>query len=106
MVFLPATRPCHGLPPKGQIVLSDVVATAPGRSSPDSQGHQFVGAVVGTVLVVLGPSGSGKSTLARVLMGIWPDVSGEVLLDGLPISGWDRVELGPIWATCPGHRIV
>ncbi len=28
-------------------------------------------------------------------MGIWPDVSGEVLLDGLPISGWDRVELGP-----------
>ncbi len=28
-------------------------------------------------------------------MGIWPDTSGEVLLDGLPIDGWDRMELGP-----------
>jgi ATP-binding cassette subfamily C exporter for protease/lipase len=49
----------------------------------------------GTVTVVMGPSGSGKSTLARVLVGIWPDVSGEVLLDHLPISGWNRIELGP-----------
>jgi len=44
---------------------------------------------------VLGPSGSGKSTLARVMVGIWPDVSGEVLLDGLPLDGWNRMELGP-----------
>lgn len=80
--------------PKGQIVLSDVVATAPGRTSPILKGINL-SVPVGTVLVVLGPSGSGKSTLARVLMGIWPDVSGEVLLDGLPINGWDRVELGP-----------
>jgi ATP-binding cassette subfamily C exporter for protease/lipase len=28
-------------------------------------------------------------------MGIWPQVSGEVLLDGLPISGWSRADLGP-----------
>ncbi|MBK9235035.1 MAG: type I secretion system permease/ATPase [Rhodoferax sp.] len=80
--------------PKGQIVLNDVVATAPGRTSPILKGINL-SVSVGTVLVVLGPSGSGKSTLARVLMGIWPDVSGEVLLDGLPINGWDRVELGP-----------
>ena len=45
--------------------------------------------------VVLGPSGSGKSTLARVIMGIWPEVSGEVLLDERPIQGWNRTELGP-----------
>jgi ATP-binding cassette subfamily C exporter for protease/lipase len=44
---------------------------------------------------VLGPSGSGKSTLARVILGIWPNVSGEVLLDGLPVQGWNRQELGP-----------
>jgi ATP-binding cassette, subfamily C, bacterial exporter for protease/lipase len=49
----------------------------------------------GTVVAVLGPSGSGKSTLARVMMGIWPDAGGEVLLDGLPIQGWDRTEIGP-----------
>jgi len=27
-------------------------------------------------------------------VGIWPEVSGEVLLDGLPIAGWNRIELG------------
>jgi ATP-binding cassette subfamily C exporter for protease/lipase len=47
------------------------------------------------VLVILGPSGAGKSTLARVMMGIWPDLSGEVLLDGQAINHWDRAELGP-----------
>ncbi|MEZ0309377.1 MAG: ATP-binding cassette domain-containing protein, partial [Ramlibacter sp.] len=49
----------------------------------------------GTVVAITGPSGSGKSTLARVMVGIWPDVSGEVLIDGLPVSGWNRMELGP-----------
>ena len=49
----------------------------------------------GQVLVILGPSGSGKSTLARVMLGIWGDVKGEVLLDGRPVADWDRVELGP-----------
>lgn len=49
----------------------------------------------GEVVVVLGPSGSGKSTLARVLVGIWPDTAGEVLLDDQPLAGWSRAELGP-----------
>lgn len=71
-----------------------MVASAPGRPSPILKNINL-SLSAGVVLVVLGPSGSGKSTLARVLMGIWPDVSGEVLLDGLPIGSWDRVELGP-----------
>lgn len=80
--------------PKGVVTLRKVVANAPGRSSPILKEVSFQ-ATPGTVTVVLGPSGSGKSTLARVIVGIWPDVSGDVLLDGLPIQSWDRVELGP-----------
>ena len=80
--------------PEGAVTLRDVVADAPGRTSPILKGVGF-DVKPGTVVVVLGPSGSGKSTLARVMMGIWPDVSGEVLLDGLPIGGWNRLELGP-----------
>lgn len=82
------------VPPKGAVTLRNVVATAPGRKTPILQGISTE-VPAGTVTVVLGPSGSGKSTLARTMVGIWPDVSGEVLLDGLPISGWDRDELGP-----------
>lgn len=80
--------------PQGALTLRDVVAVAPGRAEPILKGVS-VAVSAGTVTVVLGPSGSGKSTLARCMLGIWPDVSGEVLIDGLPIAGWDRNELGP-----------
>lgn len=80
--------------PQGALTLRDVVAVAPGRAEPILKGVS-VAVPQGTVTVVLGPSGSGKSTLARCMLGIWPDVSGEVLIDGLPIAGWDRNELGP-----------
>lgn len=80
--------------PKGEMVLTNVVATAPGRASPILK-NVSLSVSEGTVLVVLGPSGSGKSTLARVMMGIWPDVEGDVVLDGLPLKGWERTELGP-----------
>ena len=80
--------------PQGELTLRDVVASAPGREEPILKGLSF-SVPAGTVTAILGPSGSGKSTLARVMVGIWPDVSGEVLLDGLPIQGWNRMELGP-----------
>ena len=86
--------PAMGITPKGDVVLKDVVASAPGRDTPILQG---VSAIMppGTVTVVLGASGSGKSTLARVLLGIWPHSSGQVLLDGQGIGKWNRMELGP-----------
>lgn len=80
--------------PVGRLALRNVSATAAGRAEPILKQVGFE-AEPGTVTVVLGPSGSGKSTLARVLVGIWPEVQGEVLLDDLPLDGWDRTELGP-----------
>jgi ATP-binding cassette subfamily C exporter for protease/lipase len=86
--------------PQGAMVLRDLVASAPGRAEPILKGIS-VAVEPGTVTVVLGPSGSGKSTLARCLVGIWPGAAGEVLLDGLPIGGWDRHELGPYLGYLP-----
>lgn len=81
-------------PPEGQLVLRNVTAVAQGRSAPILK-DVSIEALPGTVTVVVGPSGSGKSTLARVMVGIWPEVSGELLLDERPLAGWNRAELGP-----------
>lgn len=84
----------HRVAPQGELTLRNVFATAPGRDAPILRDVNLA-VPAGTVTAVLGPSGSGKSTLARVIMGIWPHVAGEVLIDGLPIDGWNRIELGP-----------
>jgi len=92
----PPRRHAHAdaAPVRGAFSLREVVAAAPGRAQP-VLGSISLSVDAGTVLVVQGPSGSGKSTLARVLMGLWPDVSGEVILSGKALADWDRLQLGP-----------
>jgi iron(III) transport system ATP-binding protein len=49
--------------------------------------------VPGEFFALLGPSGSGKSTLLRLIAGFNRNQSGEVLIDGVDISGqapWER----------------
>ena len=80
--------------PSGAVTLRNVVARAAGREEAILKNIGF-SIPAGTVVALLGPSGSGKSTLARALVGIWPDLEGEVLLDERPLASWDRRELGP-----------
>jgi ATP-binding cassette subfamily C exporter for protease/lipase len=80
--------------PTGTISLQAVSAGAAGRATPILRNISFA-VPAGTVVAVLGPSGSGKSTLAKVMVGIWSASSGSVLLDEVPIGGWNRLELGP-----------
>lgn len=88
------------MPPSGALSLRNLVAVAPGREQPILKNISFE-VPQGSVVVVLGPSGSGKSTLARCMIGIWPHMSGEVLLDERPITGWSRDELGPYLGYLP-----
>jgi putative ABC transport system ATP-binding protein len=47
----------------------------------------------GRFVSVMGPSGSGKSTLLHLLGGLDVPTSGEVLLEGRPLSGLDDKEI-------------
>ncbi len=80
--------------PFGEIRLEGLSASAEGRKTPilENLTTMFPS---GKVTVLLGPSGSGKSTLARCIVGVWPDKTGRVLIDGEPVESWDRMELGP-----------
>ena len=46
----------------------------------------------GQLVTLLGPSGCGKSTLSRLILGLESPSSGQILLDGKPISAteWGR----------------
>ncbi len=46
-----------------------------------------------SVLGLVGESGCGKSTLARMLLGLESPSSGDVLLNGKPVSGFDQKTL-------------
>ncbi|WP_029004779.1 ABC transporter ATP-binding protein [Azorhizobium doebereinerae] len=45
----------------------------------------------GEVYALVGESGSGKSTLAKMLLGLLPPSSGEILINGTPIAATDRI---------------
>ncbi len=44
----------------------------------------------GSRVALLGPTGSGKTTTADLLMGLLPPTSGEILVDGFPITDANR----------------
>src|SRR5450432_3270063 len=47
----------------------------------------------GEVLGLVGESGCGKSTLARLLLGLLPPTHGDILFEGAPIGGLDRIAI-------------
>lgn len=49
--------------------------------------------IPGETLGLIGPNGSGKSTLLRLLMGLQPRPSGNVTLDGTPLTELSRREI-------------
>jgi ATP-binding cassette subfamily C exporter for protease/lipase len=80
--------------PQGHLLVDGLVAGAPGTTAPILKGVSFA-LQPGEVLAVVGPSASGKTTLARMLVGLWPAVSGKVRLDGADVHTWNKTELGP-----------
>lgn len=80
--------------PAGHLSAENVTAGAPGSSVPIIHGVNF-SLPAGQCLAVIGPSASGKTTLARVLLGVWPVLSGKVRLDSADVHAWDKSELGP-----------
>ena len=45
----------------------------------------------GEVLGLVGESGCGKSTLAKMLLGLLPPTSGDILIDGEPVASRERI---------------
>lgn len=79
--------------PHGSLALRQVGVQVPGRDAPVLQDINL-DIPAGSMVCVVGPSGSGKSSLVRVMLGLWPGHTGEVLLDGAALSRWQPRALG------------
>lgn len=81
-------------PPTGQVSFEAVATAAPGSRQAIIKQISF-NLQAGDAVAVIGASGAGKSTLARLLVGVWPALSGTVRLDGADLSRWNKENLGP-----------
>lgn len=80
--------------PKGVLTVEGLTAGAGPAGPPILRGVNF-GIQPGDAVAVIGPAASGKTTLARVLVGLWPTLTGKVRLDGVDVHTWNKEELGP-----------
>ncbi|MFN9984125.1 MAG: ATP-binding cassette domain-containing protein, partial [Pirellula sp.] len=44
----------------------------------------------GQIVAIVGPSGCGKSTLLKAILGTHPPTEGQILADGIPVTGPTR----------------
>jgi NitT/TauT family transport system ATP-binding protein len=75
----------------GAVELRDVAYAFRARNGEPLQALDGIDLAVpgGGIVALIGPNGSGKSTLLRVVAGLLEAARGQVLLDGVPVSGPD-----------------
>lgn len=101
LAAFPARSSGMSLPrPNGDLLVEGAATAAPGSKLLILKNVNFK-VPIGEVVAVIGPSASGKSTLARLLVGVWPALSGSVRLDGADIYTWSKDELGPFLGYLP-----
>ena len=77
---------------RGELEFRDIDARYPGQNTTALSGIRFV-ARPGTVTAIVGRSGSGKSTLIKLIPRFYEPESGEILLDGRPLSDYRLSDL-------------
>ncbi|MCV7718425.1 ABC transporter ATP-binding protein/permease [Micrococcus luteus] len=84
----------------GALELRHVTFQYPGAEAPVLDDVSFAVAP-GTTTAIIGSTGSGKSTLISLLPRLYDATSGEVLLDGVPVTDLARAELTEAVALVP-----
>ena len=85
-----------GVSPRRLIQLDNVGFTYAGRDQPVLEGINL-SIPVGSRIALVGRTGSGKTTLAHIILGLYTPSSGELCLDGIPLTAEEM----PAWqANC------
>lgn len=85
-----------GVSPRRLIQLDNVGFTYAGRDQPVLEGINL-SIPIGSRIALVGRTGSGKTTLAHIILGLYTPSSGELCLDGIPLTAEEM----PAWqANC------
>ena len=86
-----ATAPLPPAPPRFGTLVLDAVTFAYKHDGRDvfAIGPLSFAVAAGEIVFIIGGNGSGKSTLLKVLAGLYPPDSGNLLLDGVPVARMD-----------------
>jgi len=68
--------------------------------------HFSLGIDHGTVTAILGPNGAGKTTLLHLALGWLKPQNGNIELDGRPLTGYSRRELGQWMGLVPQKEYI
>jgi ATP-binding cassette, subfamily B, multidrug efflux pump len=85
---------------KGRVEFRDVTFKYPGAEAPVLSNISFT-AEPGQTLAIIGSTGAGKTTLVSLLPRLYDVASGDVLLDGVPVTSLGRDEITSRVATVP-----
>lgn len=77
---------------KGRVEFRDVTFKYPGAEAPVLSNISFT-AEPGKTLAIIGSTGAGKTTLVSLVPRLYDVASGEVLLDGVPVTEMDASEI-------------
>ncbi|WP_347110041.1 ABC transporter ATP-binding protein [Paenarthrobacter sp. S56] len=84
----------------GRVEFRDVTFKYPGAEAPVLSNISFT-AEPGKTLAIIGSTGAGKTTLVSLLPRLYDVASGEVLLDGVPVTQLDASEISSRVASVP-----
>ncbi|MCX8455558.1 ABC transporter ATP-binding protein [Paenarthrobacter ureafaciens] len=84
----------------GRVEYRDVTFKYPGAEAPVLSNVSFT-AEPGKTLAIIGSTGAGKTTLVSLLPRLYDVASGEVLLDGVPVTQLDASEISSRVAAVP-----
>ncbi|MFJ5955237.1 ABC transporter ATP-binding protein [Paenarthrobacter sp. NPDC092416] len=85
---------------KGRVEFRDVTFKYPGAEAPVLSNISFT-AEPGQTLAIIGSTGAGKTTLVSLLPRLYDVASGDVLLDGVPVTELDASEISSRVAAVP-----
>lgn len=88
--------------PRGQVAFRGVSYAYPGAEAPVLDSLSFT-VESGTTTAIIGATGSGKSTLVNLLPRLQDATSGEVIIDGAPVTALSRTTITESVGFVPQH---